>query len=423
MRNCILLYSGRYLIIVLILAIFISLPASAQKVYLDITSPVIRKLPIAIQTFSGGSEISDIIREDLDFTGLFQIIDEKAYIERNDQPFNQANWKGLQAEVVVKGNVIKDKALKVIFSVYDVSESREVLRKEYSASRELQRQLGHSIANDIYKIITGQQGIFRTKIVYVVEKTKWKELYQMDWDGHRNYEMGVNGDILLTPKWASDGSKLIYSKSKNRQWGIFMLDINTMRERNIIKDKGLSMTGNFLSNNREFVFVSSKDGNSGIYIGDILNMNSRRFISSPWIDVSPSISPDGKRLIFVSNRSGSPQIYISDISGGNPKKITHEGSYNTSPIWSPKGDRIAFVGLKGGRHQIFLMNTDGSGLTQLTNIGNNEEPSFSPDGRYIAYSSDREGSKGIFIMRTDGGGQKLLTPKGIKSMSPSWSPF
>ncbi len=417
------LYSGRNLIIALLLAVFMSLPASAQKVYLDITSAGIRKLPVAIQTFSGGSEISDIVREDLDFTGLFQIIDEKAHIERHDQPFNQANWRGLQAEVVVKGTVIKDKQIKAVISVYDVSDGREVLKKEYSGSKEFYRQLAHSIANDIYKILTGQQGIFRTKIVYIGEKSKGKDLFQMDWDGYRNYEMGISGEILLAPKWASDGSKLIYSKLKNRQWGIFLLDIKAMKERSVLMQKGLNMTGNFLSNNREFVFVSSKDGNSDIHIGDIISMNSRKLISSPWIDVSPSVSPDGRKLLFVSNRAGSPQIYISDINGTDLRKITYEGSYNTSPVWSPKGDKIAFAGMNGGRHQIFLINLDGSGLTQLTNSGNNEEPSFSPDGRYIAYTSDRDGIKGIYIMRTDGGGQKRITNKGFKAASPAWSPF
>lgn len=421
-----LLKPGRNLLIAVLLVIFVSsvhLPAFAQKVYLDITSPGIRKLPVAIQTFSGGSEISDIVKDDLDFTGLFYIIDEKAHIEKPDHPFNQANWKGLQAEVVVKGVVIKDQKLRAVISVYDVSDGREVLKKEYSASRALYRQFAHSIANDIFKILTGQQGIFRTRIVYIGEKSKGKEFFQMDWDGHRNYEMGVNGEILLAPRWSPDGSKLIYSKNKNRQWGIFILDIYTMKERNVLAQKGLNMTGNFLPNNREFVFVSSRDGNSDIHIGDIINMQSRRLISSPWIDVSPSASPDGKKLLFVSNRAGNPQIYISDINGSDPRKMTYEGSYNTSPVWSPKGDKIAFVSMSGGRHQIFLMNLDGSGLTQLTNSGNNEEPSFSPDGRYIAYTSDREGVKGIYIMRIDGGGQKRLTTKGFKATSPVWSPL
>ena len=413
--------TGLFLIFIFIHSLCIS--AFAEKVYLDIASPGIRKLPIAIQPFSGGREISDIVRDDLDFTGLFLSIDEKAHIERPDQPFNQANWKGLQAEIVVKGRVVKDRKISVVISVYDVSEGREVLKKEYASSKEHYRPLAHSIANDVYKILTGQQGIFRTKIAYVSEKSRARELSLMDWDGHRVNDLGVKAEILLTPRWATDGTKLIYSKQRNREWGIFLIDMNTMKERNVVVLKGLNMTGNFLPGNKEFVFVSSQDGNSDIFIGDVISMKGRQLISSPWIDVSPTVSPDGKRLLFVSNRGGTPQIYISDISGSTPKRITFEGSYNTTPVWSPKGDRIAFAGIVGGRHQIFLIKPDGTGLTQLTNMGNNEEPTFSPDGRYIAFTSDRDGVKGIYIMRIDGEGQKRITPKGLKATNPGWSPL
>lgn len=396
-------------------------PVLGQKVYVDVTSAGIRKLPVAIQAFQGGKEISDVVRDDIDYTGLFYCIQDSAHIERPEQPFNPANWRATQAEIVVKGQVVRDKRLSVVISVYDVSEGREVLRKEYSASNELYRPLAHAIANDIYKLLTGQQGIFRTKIAFVGEKAKGKELIIMDWDGHRQNELGIKAEILLTPRWTTDGSKLIYSKQINREWGIFVLDINNMQEKNIAASKGLIMSGNFLPGNKEFVFVSSKDGNADIYIGDIINMKTKMLTSSPWIDVSPSVSPDGKRLLFVSNRAGSPQIYLAGIDGSNPKRITFEGSYNTSPVWSPKGDKIAYTSMTAGRHQIFLMNADGSNPIQLTTAGNNEDPSFSPDGRYIAFTSDRDGVKGIYLMRIDGEGQKRITPRGSKASNPSWS--
>lgn len=409
--------------VLIILTVFHASSVFAQKVYVDITSSGIRKLPIAIQAFSGDREISNIVKDDLDFTGLLYCIDEKAHIEAPDQPFNSSNWKGLQAEIVVKGRIIRDKKLNAIISIYDVSEGKEVLRKEYSTSHELYRPLAHAIANDIYKTLTDQTGVFRTKIAFVGERSKGRELILMDWDGHRHNELGVKAEILLTPRWISDGSKLIYSKQRSRQWGIFLLDMKNFEEKNVVILKGLNMAGNFLPNNREFVFVSSKDGDSDIYIGDITSMKGRKLASSPWIDVSPSVSPDGKKLLFVSNRGGSPQIYIADINGSNPKRLTFDGTYNTSPVWSPKGDKIAYAGMTDGKNQIFLINIDGSKLIQLTNTGNNEEPTFSPDGRYITFTSDRDGIKGIYIMRADGEGQKRITPKGIKASNPSWSPL
>jgi TolB protein len=398
------------------------LSSHAEKVYIDITSPGIRKLPIAVQGFIGGSEISDIVKNDLTFTGLFDCTDEAAHIEKPEQPFNPNNWKGLGVDIVVKGRVVKDKRLSVIVSIYDVSDAREVLRKEYSGPSELLRPISHSIANDIYKTLTGQNGIFRTRVAFVGEGRGKKELYLMDWDGHRMQGLGVIGGILLSPRWSSDGTKILYSAERNRSWDIYLLDMITMREKNIVRLNGLNMAGNFFPNNKEFAFSSSKDGKSNIHIGDILDMKGWKLISSPWIDVSPAVSPDGNYILFVSNRSGSPQVYIADKDGSGIRRLTFEGSYNTSPVWSPRGDRIAFVRMINGKNQICIMKPDGTGVMQLTDRGSNEDPSFSPDGRYIAFTSDRDGSKGIYLMRANGEDQKRITPKGFRATGPSWSP-
>lgn len=409
---------------VLLLTVHCSpLTVHAEKIYIDITSPGIRRLPIAIQPFSGAPEISSIIKADLTFTGLFECLPEDAQIERPAQPFNPSNWRGLGVELVIKGQAATGPAIKIIVSAHDVSGGAEMLRKEYSASQSMLRPLAHTIANDIYKILTGQQGIFRTKIAFVSETKDSKELHIMDYDGFREYSTGIKGGIILAPRWSPDGLKLIYSAERNRSWDIYLLDMNTMKERNIVMLKGLNMAGNFHPNNREFVFASSKDGRADIFSGDIVNSQGRKLISSPWIDVSPAVSPNGNSILFVSNRSGSPQIYMSDKDGEGINRLTFEGSYNTSPAWSPKGDRIVLTRMIGSKNHIFTMKPDGSSSTQLTDKGNNENPSFSPDGRYIVFSSDRDGVKGIYIMRANGEGQMRITPKGIKATRPGWSPF
>ncbi len=400
-------------------------PAVADKIYIDITSPGIKKLPIAIQPFIGAKEMSAIVKDDMTFTGLFDCLDDAAQIERPDQPFNTQSWRGLGVEMVVKGVATRStsQSLEVTVSAYDVVEGKEVLRKEYTAKPDLVRLLAHAVSNDIYKILTGQQGIFKTKIAFIAQKTGLKELYMMDWDGERMYPVGIKGGIILAPRWSRDGSKLIYSAEKNRKWGIYLLDMNSMRELSTIRLSGVSIVGNFFPDNRRFAFSTAKDGNSDISVGDIGGTGSRKIIATPWIDVSPSVSPDGSSIVFVSNRSGSPQIYMSDKEGFGVRRLTFQGNYNTSPAWSPTGDKIVYASMIGGKNQIFTIKPDGSGVTQLTDAGNNEDPSFSPDGRYIAFTSNRQGSTGIFVIRANGEGLKRLTPKGFRAASPGWSPL
>jgi len=412
-----------FFIFLLLTAYCLLLTVVEAKVYIDINSPAFKKIPIAIQEFSGTSrkEIPDIISDDLEFTGLFVLIDRAAHLENPSQPFNPRNWTPIGAEVVVKGSVKEDKDYTVTISIFDVFEGKEILKKEYKAERELVRPLAHNIANDIYTLLTDQIGIFRSKIAFVADDKSGKSVYIMDWDGNRSTHLGVRGNAILSPRWSRDGTKLIYSTERGRQWGIYLLDFKSMTEKKVFSSKGTNMAGDFLPDGNEFIFSSSKDGAPDLYTMNLKNNQISRLTSSYGIDVSPAVSPDGNTIAFVSDRGGTPQIYIMRRDGSDVRRITFEGSYNTSPSWSPKGDRIVFAGRRG-TNQIVTIKPDGTGLIQLTTQGNNEDPSFSPDGRYITFSSDRNGVKGIYIMRANGESQRRITPKNLRAVGPRWSP-
>lgn len=411
--------------IFLLIAIHFSLLTTVEaKVYIDITSPAAKKLPIAIYDLQGtsGREISEIIREDLIFSGLFMYIDKESYIESVSQPFNPKNWTPLGIEAVVKGSVREDKNLTVTITLYDTFEGKEIMNKQYQTDKDLLRPLAHSIANDIYKTLTGKQGVFRTRIAFVADEGKEKGIFLMDWDGHRIRKLGLKGTLVLTPHWSADGSKMVYSSERGRQWGIYLLDFTRMKEKKVFTANGTNMAGDFFPAANSFVLSSTKEGAPDIYTLNIDDNKLKRITSSYGIDVSPAVSPDGNLIAFVSDRGGSPQVYIMRADGTDARRITFEGSYNTSPSWSPLGDRIVFAGRRGGRNQVCIVKPDGSELQQLTEQGNNEDPSFSPDGRFITFSSDRDGSKGIYIMRANGEAQKRITSKGLRAFGPRWSP-
>ena len=401
------------------------LPFAEAKVYIDISSPAVRKVPIAISEFTGsqGKEVSEVITDDLDFTGVFLCLDKKSFIEAPSQPFNQKNWSVIGADVVVKGEVTTtERELSARVSLFDVAEGREVFRKEYQTEASLLRPLAHTIANDIYKQMTGENGIFRTRIVFVERKGGEDGLFLADWDGRRVNSLGIRGNLILSPHWSRDGSKLLYSSERYRQWGIYLLNFKKMTETKVFSSKGTNIAGDFSPNADEVMFSSSMAGAPNLYVYGIAASKLSRLTTSRGIDVSPSLSPDGSQICFVSDRDGSPQLFIMSRNGYNIRRLTFSGSYNTSPSWSPKGDRIVFSGRQGNRNQIFIIGPDGSGLTQLTSKGNNEDPSFSPDGRYIVFSSDRDGERAVYIMRSTGDAQKRISPGGVKSFGPRWSP-
>jgi TolB protein len=400
-----------------------SLLTCDAKVYIDISSPAFKKLPIAVQDFAGpsGEKISAIIRNDLDFTGLFATIDKAAYLESPSQPFNPKNWTPLGAEAVVKGFTREAKEIIVTMSLYDVAGGKEILRKEYRAEKGLIRPLSHTIANDIHYALTGETGVFRSRITFIGEEKGERALYLMDWDGNWMNKTGVKGKVLMSPRWSKDGTKVVYSDERNRQWGIYLVDFSNMSERKVYSSKGTNIAGDFLRGGSEVIISSSKDGTPDLYVLNLKNSNTVKLTSSFGIEVSPAVSPDGRSIAFVSDKGGSPQIYTMRADGADVKRISFEGSYNTSPAWSPKGDKIVFSGRRGA-NQLFIVNPDGSGLIQLTSQGNNEDPSFSPDGRYISFVSDRDGVKGVYIMRASGESQQRITPRTMKAYGPRWSP-
>jgi TolB protein len=393
------------------------------KVYIDITAPTAKKVPIAIYELSGpaGKEVSEAIRDDLVFTGLFAYINSASYIEPISQPFNPKNWTPLGVEAVVKGTVQEGKNLTVSITLYDTSEGKAVLSKEYQSERSLLRQLAHTISNDIYSVFTGSPGVFRTRIIFAGNRGGEKDLYLMDWDGQRLRKLGLKSSVVLSPHWSADGTKALYSSERGRQWGIYLLDFQRMTEKRIFVSKGTNMAGDFFPRENAFVFSSTKDGTPDLFTYNIDTGNLKKLTSTFGIEVSPSVSPDGNSIAFVSDRGGTPQIYVMRSDGSEVRRVTYEGTYNTSPCWSPTGDRIAFSGRRG-KNQIFIVKPDGSELIQLTETGNNEDPSFSPDGRYITFTSDRDRTKSIYIMRANGESQRRITPRDLKAFGPRWSP-
>lgn len=406
----------------IILLLFVLLASAGAIIRIDITSPE-RKLPIAISRLAGpgGDEISNIVAADLHYTGIFELIDGRFFIEPSEEPFGRTNWTAIGAEAVLKGRVktISGDIRATVF-LYDAADGTAMLHKEYESSTTLLRQLAHGIANDAYGRLTGKNGVFRSKIAFVASSGHDRELCVMDWDGGRIKRLGVKGAVIPAPRWSPDGRRLIYSAQRDGVWGIYSFDFDSMKEKLVVSSRGTLLAGDFFPDGDRVIYSSSEKGHPSIYIYSTTAGETRKITSSRGIDVSPAVSPDGKKVAFVSDRGGSPQVYTMDGNGYNITRITFEGAYNTSPVWSPSGERIAYVGRHEGKNQIFTILPDGSDSRRLTGEGNNESPSFSPDGRFIAFSSDRRGRKEIFVMRADGSGQR--SAGGMAASSPRWSP-
>lgn len=410
----------------------------AERVYIDITQPGFVKLPIAVPEFkmqgpeeaSLARQMAAVVSEDLDFCGYFKVLDPAGFLESPQQmgvlpsEIRFDSWRAIGADFLVRGLYqAQGGTLKVEFRLFDVVSQKMVIGKAYEARVVDARAVAHRIANEIIAALTGEAGIFDTRLAFVQADGDTKEIYVMDVDGQNLTPLTRDGSTALSPAWSPDGTQLAYVSYVEGQPKVFVANVFTGARRAVSGYPGINITPAWHPSGGRLAVTLSKDGNPDIFLMDSQGSVLKTLVSGWAIDVSPTWSPDGSKIAYVSNESGNPQVYVLDISSGHKKRLTYEGKYNTSPAWSPKGDWIAFSSLTGGAHNIFIIRPDGSGLRALTHgEGNNESPTWSPDGRLVAFSSTRNGSSAIWAAVVNGEGTRRLTRLGGAQSQPSWSP-
>ena len=410
---------------------------SSEPPIIKITGAAVEKVPIAIPRFDGGgtpkgqeaaSALYEVLKDDLLFSNYFKLVPDE-YLKLV-QPFagrktDYKEWQGIGADAVLVGTS-RPEAAEITFEarVYDMAEQRLALGKKYRASADQLRLLAHRMADEIVLRYTGKPGIATSRIAYVSQVGKAKEIFVMDYDGARVKKITANNSINLSPSWSPDG-----------QWIAFMSYRGGSPELKILSSKGelrsafpqkgeLNSAPSWSPDGRLLAFSSGRDGNAEIYTLRPSDGSLTRLTRDAAIDTSPTWSPDGRSIAFTSDRGGSPQIYVMDASGASVRKLTGELSYCDAPAWNPVPDEsesIAFTARVPGGFDIYKYDLKQQTLKRLTDgNGINEWPRWSPDGRHIVFASNRSGGFDVYTMDSDGDHVRRLT-KGGSNTSPSWA--
>ena len=422
---------------IFLLVLFLVVPPAvlhAQPGYIEVTAPGNRQLKLAVDSphsldVPANSEsskmASDVIAYDMNMSGVV------AAESRSQQPASGdlslvdvdfVPWLSAGFDLMVRSEIsLKDGRLTIEFRLFDVINRKLITAKRYLGTAKDLRRFSHSFADEILRAITGEKGVFTTRIAYVSTQTGNKEIYVMDWDGHNPLPLTKNGSINLNPDFSPDGREIIFTSYKRGNPDLYRRSLSNTAEIALSARKGLNITGNWSPDGSKIALALSKDGDTEIYTINKDGSHPVRLTINPALDLYPAWSPDGKQLAFLSDRLGKPQIFIMNANGGDARRLTTSGSYNVNPRWSPKGDRIAYSRMTNGGFSIFTVAPDGSSDTQLTFEGNNENPSWSADGRFICFSSKRSGGGGVYVMRADGSGQTKVSHGKGTYFQPDWS--
>ncbi|MGB5157054.1 Tol-Pal system beta propeller repeat protein TolB [Desulfobacterium sp. N47] len=409
--------------------------------YIDINSPSIRKMPIAVPLFKSGTgtlkngdmqlpkKASDMLSGMLDFTGYFKILDRESFLENLLKPettlqtVDFRNWTTVGAELLVTGTIqANGNDLEIEMRLFDTVKANQLVGKKYKGGVNDLRHILRLFASEIVFCLTGNRGVFDTRIAFVSTGSGKKEIYICDFDGTNVRQFTKNNSITLFPAWSSDGQWIAYTSYLKGNPDLYIKNVSN-NSISVVSKKGINITPSWMPGKFELAATLSFSGDQDIYLMTGTGKIIKKLTNSTGSDVSPTFSPDGKKMAFVSSRSGTPQIYIQDISTGNEQRLTFNGRYNTQPCWSPKGNKIVYSGLDGGKHNIFIIALDGKDPVQLThNEGDNESPFWSPDGSLIVFSSTREGPSRIYVMTSYGTDQKRLFSISGEQSNPKWSP-
>jgi len=415
--------------------------APAKRIYIILDQPSAEnKFPIAVPDLlytknqsdgdNYGVRFTDVLRNDMKLAGYFNVLEKSSYPENpgpglTAQEIDFKKWVGIGASALVKGGLKLDGGNLVMeLRLFDPHTGEMLVGKEYKVEKKNYRAAAHRFMDEIMLALTGEKGIFSTKIAVACGRVGQKEIYVMDIDGENKIAITKNKSINVSPAWSPDAKQLVFTSYMKYFPEIYIAAASGKGgPKRISYNNAVNITPAFSPDGRSIALSSSMEGDPDIYLVDTQGNKLAKLTRSFGIDIAPTWSPDGNNLIFASERAGNLHLFAMDKNGGGGKRLTFVGSHNDQPDWSPKADKVVFASQNTGGYDIFTMNVDGTLVQRLTSgAGSNESPSYSPDGRYIVYSSTRRGKSDIYLMLWEGSNQTAITNSG-ECVNPDWSPF
>ena len=409
-------------------AAFITSPVLAQF-RVEISGVGSVQVPIALPDFrdeaKSGQPIASIIRADLERSGQFRIVDAPAGLSETGSPV-WSDWRGRAADALAAGSAARlaDGRVDVRYKLWDVVKGQDLGGEAQAVAPDDVRLAAHRAADFIYQKLTGERGVFATRMAYVTKAGGRYSLRITDADGEGGQIALTSPDPIISPAWSRDGRELAYVSFETRKAVVWIQELQTGRRRKIADFRGSNSAPAFSPDGSQLALTLSRDGGSQLFLINRDGSGVRRLTQSPAIDTEPVFTPDGSAIYFVSDRGGSPQIYRMPAMGGPAERVTFTGNYNISPDISPDGRTMAFITRVGGNaFHLCVMDLASGNVTQISDTNDDESPSFAPNGRLIVYAT-RSGGRDVLVTTTiDGKIKAKLISTSADVREPTWGPF
>ena len=405
------------------------IPNALAQFRVDVSGIGITQLPIAIAPFRGDSQspqkIGSIVRADLERSGIFRaVIADDTAGDENSRP-DLPLWRQKMVDSLVTGSVsqLADGRFDVRFRLWDIVRGVDLGGQSYPVNAADLRLAAHRIADFVYEKLTGEKGIFSTRIAYVTKNGQRYNLWVADADGEGGQSALTSPEPIISPAWSPDGMQLAYVSFESRKPVIYAHNIASGRRRLLANFRGSNSAPAWSPDGKQLAATLSREGGSQIFAVDLNGGEPQRLMQSASIDTEPAYSFDGKSIYFVSDRGGAPQIYRMAATGGSADRITFGSNYNISPAPSPDGRWLAFISRIGGGFKLHVMEIATGVTTAIADTVADESPSFAPNSRLIVYATMQQGREALMTTTLDGKIKARLTGSGGDIREPAWAPF
>jgi len=376
---------GRWLAVCLLA--LVPLSAARAQLTIEIVGGAATMIPIAIVPFDAEATwplgISGIVGADLSRSGLFRLVNTDGIVPRpaRAEDVQPAVWRARSADAVVVGSMrpLPDGRVDVRFALVDVVKQTTLVSMAFTVSQAQFRATAHKIADVIYEKLTGDPGVFSTRIAYIAKQGARYQLMVADADGFNPQSIVASNQPLLSPRWSPDGRKL--------------------------------------------VVTLSKDGGSQVFLMNPDGTGVTRVLTSQSIDTEAMFTPDGQSLVFTSDRGGTPQIYRANLLTRQVERLTFDGNYNVSPRPFPDGKGVTFVHRENGRFEIASLDFASRQMQVLTSGPGDESPSIAPNGKMIIYANEAGGRGTLAAVSSDGRVKQRLVAPATDVREPAWGPL
>jgi TolB protein len=404
-----------------------ALPGWAQF-RVEISGVGATQVPIAIATFrdedKSPQKVAQIVRDDLERSGLFRGIEAPGVLDETDRP-ELTDWRRRGADALALGSVTRlaDGRFDVRFKLWDAVKGTDLGGQSFPVQPGDLRLAAHRVSDYIYERMTGDKGVFSTRIAYVSKAANRYTLRVTDADGEGGQIALTSPEAIISPAWSPDGRELAYVSFESGKAVVWAQEVASGQRRMLANFRGSNSAPAWSPDGQRLAVTLSREGGSQLYLLDRQGGEPRRLTSSSAIDTEPVFTADGRSLYFVSDRGGSPQVYRMPAAGGAAERVTFSGSYNISPTISPDGRTLAYVSRNGSAFKVTTMDLASGQATTVSDTVADESPSFAPNGRLLIYATRAQGRDLLMTTTVDGRVKARLISTSADVREPVWGPY